>query len=156
MAWSLRRPEVADAETLTAIVQRGFEGYRAFAPATWDPPDEMALIERNREELARDDVFALAGYVDGVPVGHSRVVPIPEDPTDVRLRYLFVDAPYWGTGLARALHDAAVEWIGDRSARLFTPEGQARARRFYQREGWRLHAEGVDAHFGMPLAEYRR
>jgi GNAT superfamily N-acetyltransferase len=152
----LRKPEPAEAEALTAIVQRGFETYRAFAPEGWEPPDESERLERNRAELASPEVFALAAYVDGAPVGHTRVVPIAEDPTDVRLRYLFVDAGYWGTGLARELHAAAVEAIGTRSARLFTPQGQARARRFYEREGWTLHADGVDAHFGLPLAEYRR
>jgi hypothetical protein len=39
---------------------------------------------------------------------------------------------------------------------LFTPEGQARARRFYEREGWRAAAVIEDSNFGMPLVEYRR
>jgi GNAT superfamily N-acetyltransferase len=78
------------------------------------------------------------------------------DPVDVHFRYLFVRPPFWGSGVATALHAAAVEAIGPRSARLFTPAGQARARRFYEREGWRLHDLGDFAGFGMPLAEYRR
>jgi hypothetical protein len=41
--------------------------------------------------------------------------------------------------------------------RLFTPSGQARARRFYEREGWTL-ADGPydDDHVGLPVVEYRR
>jgi predicted GNAT family N-acyltransferase len=40
--------------------------------------------------------------------------------------------------------------------RLFTPEGQARARRFYEREGWVQYGEPFEAGLGIPLVEYRR
>jgi hypothetical protein len=40
--------------------------------------------------------------------------------------------------------------------RLFTPEGQTRARRFYEREGWTLHGGAVRRRLGIPLVEYRR
>jgi hypothetical protein len=40
--------------------------------------------------------------------------------------------------------------------RLFTPEGQARARRFYEREGWRVAgAAFVPPALGLALVEYR-
>ena len=45
---------------------------------------------------------------------------------------------------------------GFRTMRLFTPEGQARARRFYEREGWAQHGEPFEAGLGIPLVEYRR
>jgi hypothetical protein len=40
--------------------------------------------------------------------------------------------------------------------RLFTPEGQLRARRFYEREGWLLFGSAFDGGLGIPLVEYRR
>ena len=55
------------------------------------------------------------------------------------LRNLFVGREFWGTGLARTLNAAAVEAARERGyteLRLFTPAGQDRARRFYEREGW--------------------
>jgi GNAT superfamily N-acetyltransferase len=151
MAWSLRPAEVGDAEELIETVVEAFDGYRAFAPPTWDPPDESRQLERFRGEIADPESFTLmadgAGHVHWVPLG---------DPVDIHLRHLFLRPAYWGTGLARALHDAAVEAMGSRTARLVTPAGHMRARRFYEREGWTLFAERHDEHFGMPLAEYRR
>lgn len=148
--WSLRAAEVADAEALLDTVVGAFEGYRAFAPPGWDPPDESAQLPRFREEIARADTFTL--MAEGA--GHVHVVPIAGEP--IRLRHLFIRPPFWGTGLAVALHAEAVAFLAGRPARLFTPAPHARARRFYEREGWTLHHEGEDEHFGMPLAEYRR
>jgi hypothetical protein len=46
---------------------------------------------------------------------------------------------------------------GFTAMRLFTPAAQARARRFYEREGWTAAGEPSDElDFGMPLVEYRR
>jgi GNAT superfamily N-acetyltransferase len=149
MAWSLRPAEVADAEELVETVVAAFEGYRAFAPPSWDPPDERAQLPRLREEIARPDALTL--MAEGA--GHVHVV---HDGEMMRLRHLFIREPYWGTGVAVALHDEAVKFLAGRPARLFTPGLHARARRFYEREGWTLFADLDDEHFGMPLAEYRR
>ncbi len=41
--------------------------------------------------------------------------------------------------------------------RLHTPSGQARARRFYEREGWQAAgAHAADAVLGLETVEYRR
>jgi GNAT superfamily N-acetyltransferase len=50
----------------------------------------------------------------------------------------------WGSGVAATLHDAAVEGLralGCTEARLWVLEENARARRFYERRGWRPNAE---------------
>jgi GNAT superfamily N-acetyltransferase len=151
MAWSLRAADVPDAEELIETVVAAFEGYRAFAPPAWDPPDEAAQLPRLREEIARGDALTLLAD----EAGHVHVVPEDEGEL-LRLRHLFIRPSYWGTGLAVELHERAVDFIAGRPARLFTPGRHGRARRFYEREGWTLHAEGHDEHFGMPLAEYRR
>ena len=150
MGWSLRTAEVADAEALLEVVIEAFEGYREFAPAGWEPPDERAQLPRFRDEIARDDTLTV--LAEGA--GHVHVVPDPRGP--IRLRHLFIRPAFWGTGLAVALHDEAVAFLDDRPARLFTPGLHTRARRFYEREGWTLVHEGEDVHFGMSLAEYRR
>ncbi len=155
MPWSLGRPDPEDAEALTALVQASFEGYRSIGPPGWEPPDESERLALTRGELARADTFALAAWDGDVLAGHVRWVPLGE-PVAIHFRSLFVAEPYWGTGLARELHSAAIDAMQGRSARLFTPAGQARARRFYEREGWTLFDERHDEHFGMPLAEYRR
>ena len=83
----------------------------------------------------------------------------PDVPGVAHFWQLFVRAPWWGTGLATELHAAAVAEAAHRgfaAMRLFTPAGQARARRFYEREGWTGGAPFDDDTFGMPLVEYRR
>jgi hypothetical protein len=55
----------------------------------------------------------------------------------------------------RALHAARER--GFTAIRLFTPTGQARARRFYEREGWTVNGEPFcDPGFGLQLVEYHR
>jgi GNAT superfamily N-acetyltransferase len=136
------RPAVPDdAPALLANVVAGFEGYRAFAPPGWIPPQEdtPARLAELREMLVNPGAFARVAEVDGVFAGH-----------------LFVPEPFWGTGVARELHGAAVDWMHG-LVRLFTPTGQARARRFYEREGWTLHGQPwfVMA-MQLSLVEYRR
>jgi GNAT superfamily N-acetyltransferase len=147
----IRPAEPADAEALIETVVAAFEGFRAFAPPAWDPPDEASQLPRLREEIAREDALTL--MAEGA--GHVHVVP-EDDGELLRLRHLFVRPAFWGTGLAVELHDRAVGFIAGRTTRLFTPAPHSRARRFYEREGWTLHAESQDEHFSMPLAEYRR
>ena len=56
------------------------------------------------------------------------------------LEALYVRPRAWGGGLARRLHAAAVEELerrGGERARLWVLEGNERARRFYERHGWR-------------------
>jgi GNAT superfamily N-acetyltransferase len=116
----------------------GFETYRAFAPGVLRPSaDEIAqILEARLEtppvwcELAEQGAD-VAGYVALLPAADSRR-PV-EDPGLAHFWMLFVRAPWWGTGLAHRLHGAACEAAAARgytAMRLFTPAGQARARRF--------------------------
>ncbi|MGH3601663.1 MAG: GNAT family N-acetyltransferase [Pseudonocardiaceae bacterium] len=65
----------------------------------------------------------------------------------------------WGSGLASLLHGHALELLrtwGFSEAILWVVTGNARARRFYEREGW--HADGetlIDASRGFRLCEVR-
>jgi RimJ/RimL family protein N-acetyltransferase len=48
----------------------------------------------------------------------------------------------WGSGVARELHDAALAAMPDcPELRLWTLEENDRARRFYEKRGWRLNGE---------------
>lgn len=55
------------------------------------------------------------------------------------LQALYVVPQAWASGVARALHETALGWMRPRvsEAFLWVGEGNARARRFYEREGWR-------------------
>ncbi len=100
---------------------------------------------------------AVADVVLGVveardPPGGSRDLP--------EITMLYVIPQYWGTGVASSLLAQGVGWILERgweTARLRVVEAQARARRFYEREGWRLDADVEPAHNGFfKLVYYRR
>ncbi len=166
MAWSLRPAEPRDTVRIATVLTEGFESYRSFAPPEWEPPDPQAELKRLRAFLGSEEVWCLIAEEDDEIAGHVAIMPArihPQPSDDEAMAHfwqLFVREPWWGTGLATALHAEAVREAGARgfsSMRLFTPAAQARARRFYEREGWTpAGAPFDDLDFGMPLVEYRR
>jgi GNAT superfamily N-acetyltransferase len=157
----------ADADALMETVAEGFDGYRAFAPDGWEPPDMAIEAMRMRAQLAQPGTWcevaeigdAIAGHVAFMPARTHPVGGGEVDESVAHLWQLFVKKAYWGTGTAaRLLADAVAEAAarGFRTMRLFTPEGQGRARRFYEREGWALYGAPFDGGLGIPLVEYRR
>ena len=105
-----------------------------------------------------EDGDGLAVVATLLPATHARLAD--PDPSLVHLWQLFVAEPYWGTGLAVRLHADALASAAARgftSARLFTPAGQTRSRRFYEREGWSTVADAFfDEGIGFEVVEYRR
>jgi GNAT superfamily N-acetyltransferase len=92
------------------------------------------------------------------PARASREKDAPRVPGLVHLRHLFVLEPWWGTGLAKELHDRAVAAMRERGwqhARLFTPAQNARARRFYEREGWKAGTPFWEPGLQLETVEYR-
>ena len=166
MPWSLRPAVPRDAERIATVLAECFESYRSFAPPGWEPPDPQAELKRLRAFLGSGEVWCLVAEDGGEIAGHVAIMPsrIHSHPSDdhamAHFWQLFVREPWWGAGVATALHEEAVREAGARgftSMRLFTPAAQARARRFYEREGWTpAGAPFDDLDFGMPLVEYRR
>jgi GNAT superfamily N-acetyltransferase len=156
----------ADAEALARGVVDGVEDYRAFAPAEWAPPSFSDEVQHVRPYLADPDVWCLVAEAGGHVVGQVTILPAArgphpvQDPALAHFRNLFVRHEQWGTGLARALHAAAVKAARERGfthLRLFVAAGQARARRFYEREGWVPAGEPFhDPGPGLVIVEYRR
>jgi GNAT superfamily N-acetyltransferase len=166
-SYAFRAATRDDAPAIVAITIEGFEGYRAFAPAGWEPPSAADELDRLSGLLGRDDVWYRVAEHTGEIVGHVGFLPAANlvwAPSDdrglVHFRQLFVRKGYWGSGLATTLHAAAIEEArarGFTSMRLFTPAGQMRARRFYEREGWTLaRPPAIEPRIGLEIAEYRR
>ena len=161
-----RRARPGDAEEIMQTTELGFATYREFMPEGWTPPP--AEFEGVREWLA-DPAFwcrvaeaggVMAGFVALLPAALHSAYPEP-DPDLAHLGALFVREEHWGSGIATALHRAAVEEAARRGFtvfRLFTPAAQARARRFYTREGWTTTSPPFteERWGGMELVEYRR
>ena len=161
----MRAGTVNDAERLARMTIDSFEVYREFAPPDWDPPPIEAEITLLRDLLAEQSTWCRLAEVDGRVVGQVTFLPAArssmpvDEPGLAHLRNLFIDREYWGTGLATELHGAAIVAARERGfsqMRLYTPTQQARARRFYEREGWKqagdeFHAPGPD----LVIVEYR-
>ena len=101
----------------------------------------------------------VAGHV-AVVAGRERTGERELIPGLAHLWMLFIREPWWGTGLATSLLAMAVEEAtarGYEAMRLYTPAGQARARAFYEREGWTTDGEGrFEPMLAFDLVEYRR
>ena len=166
-AVTTRRAETEDAPTLAETMRQGFETFREWTPAGWDPPGAVHEAERIREGLARPDAWCLLAVRGEEPAGHVAFVAARrrEEPRELieglaHLWMLFVRRPWWGTGLADRLHGLAVEEAarhGYGEMRLHTPAGQGRARAFYERAGWSTDGVPIpEPMLGLDLVEYRR
>jgi GNAT superfamily N-acetyltransferase len=74
------------------------------------------------------------------------------------LSALYVVPEAWGTGVAQALQAAALEAMRDddhSEAVLWVGEDNARARRFYEREGWIATEETRGSQLGPSEVRYR-
>jgi GNAT superfamily N-acetyltransferase len=159
-----------DAPAVISLLTRSFEGYREFAEAGWKPPvpgpeEELATErflgdERVWYVVAEDDA-GHAGQCGITPAHTLRAMKGDPVPGTAHFWQLFVRPDLWGSGLAGDLHDRAVMEMRSRGytrARLLTPAGQARARAFYERRGWReapISVEEPPDLAGLPVVEYR-
>jgi GNAT superfamily N-acetyltransferase len=161
----IRQAKPADADAVARVVADGFATYRTFTPPDWQPPDELELALGFAVQLRADDLWCGVVEDEGTIVGQVGLgsAALSRRPTDedglAHLQNLFVLRDHWGTGLATALLHAAIEVAGERGfrrVRLFTPVAQARARRFYEREGWERTGEAFeDTALPFPMVEYR-
>jgi diamine N-acetyltransferase len=144
----------------------GFETFRVFAPPGWEIPIDGSDEAKLAANVALPRAVAVVAELEGAPAGHVLLIPADvarepvSDPRLAHVMHVFVRAPFRGTEVAsellRRLMDGARD-NGYERARLFTPAAQARARRFYEREGWRItgpphHGGGL----GFDVVEYRR
>jgi RimJ/RimL family protein N-acetyltransferase len=161
-AYAIRPATHDDAPRLSAFVQDAFEAYTPISPPGWTPPppdlarEHEAIDEAETRTFVAEPGGVLAGVVSFVPASLSRLRS--DDPGLVHFRRLFVHPAWHGSGLARRLHQLAVDDCrarGFTSMVLFTPYAQGRARRFYERQGWRHVADDfADERFGMPTSQY--
>jgi GNAT superfamily N-acetyltransferase len=162
VSWTLRAAGPEDAEAIAETLQTGMEGYREFAPPGWRPPDTRSGPElaRVRARLGEPSTWAMLAEDGGLVAGHAGYVPQPGFPGSAHLWQLFLRPPWWGTGIAQALlHEAiaAAAREGYGRMRLFTPRDQARARAFYEREGFEHTGwEAFEEAIGLVLVEYAR
>jgi putative acetyltransferase len=130
------RPE--EGPILAAVQERASLAALAhiFPPELYPYPRE-AVHARWAAALEEPERRTLIAVKDEEPVGAACV-------THGWLEGLYIVPESWGTGLADELHDRALDEVrrlGSASCRLWVLEDNARARRFYERRGWRENGE---------------
>lgn len=125
--------------------------------------DETRFAKGWEGALADGVTFVALGgddRIDGfATVGHARD---PDAPTSGQLWVLNLHPDAFGTGLATSLHSAALARLvadGHDDAYLWVARDNARARRFYEREGWAHDGGAQDELFGgavVPEVRYTR
>ena len=161
------RPAVEDdldrvAEIRTRSWQAAYRGI--LDDATLDGLEVADEAERWRgfwPEFPRNGSTLLVAETDGALVGYSllrrcaREDALPDDVGEIIAIYL--DPAAWGGGAGQELFDASVDQLrraGCRGAVLWTFTANARARRFYERNGW--GPDGAeDTYAGQPEIRYR-
>ncbi len=150
---AIREASLSDAVALGRMhVEAWRAAYRGTMPddflASLDPEGRAA---RWRERLATRTegraTFVVTGEI-GEAYGFASVGPARDEPGERGELYAINVAPRaWGTGAGRALlarATRALEDFGHREAILWVLRENARARRFYQREGWQQTGDRVD------------
>jgi 2-amino-4-hydroxy-6-hydroxymethyldihydropteridine diphosphokinase len=148
-------PEDAD-EAARVHSASADEAYRDVAPrdpgrlarrlALWRrivlDPGAQAFAARDRGRIV--GILIVGPDLDGGPVGQVRAI--------------YVREPWWGTGAGQALLDRAhAELATDHDEAILTVlTSNGRARRFYERNGWRLGEVLVEEHLGGHLVEVAR
>ncbi|MBA4492070.1 GNAT family N-acetyltransferase [Paracoccus sp. S1E-3] len=111
-------------------------------------PSHDFLRARVDDELATGCVVTVAEGEDGL-IGFVAIKP------EARyLAELFVCPKHLQSGIGKALLDEAKRAMAD-GFTLFTTSRNARARRFYEREGLILDHEGPHPRWGHPVTHYR-
>ncbi len=137
-----------DVETLRSIRLRALADSPEQFSSTWER-EALRTVEDWRRWIASGATFVFEddGSSDGTgpgPVGLAAAVPDddepgPERPSVVWLMAMWVEPAARGTGAARALVDAVLDWArhhGAAKVRLNVVESNARARRLYERHGF--------------------
>lgn len=151
--WRLRRASPEDAAAVALVAQASF--LETFAGILAGPDILAHLAGKSRpEHFARWSTdpaatLTLAEHGRGAaPIGYTLLTP-PEEvgdtqPGDIELRRIYTLSSMRGTGLGAALMTRAVDDARDAGARrilLGVFAGNARARAFYERQGFGIVAE---------------
>ncbi len=144
----IRAHEAAWNATIAPIVGQSLAD---LAPFTARVETYRASIDQ-ASDRARAWVVERSGEIVGIAVA------LRDNEEAVELRDLYVAPAAWGTGVAAALMSAALESVAAEAveAFLWVGEANARARRFYEREGWTADGSERTSPMGPSELRYRR
>jgi len=159
-AIEVRRATAEDAGEMARVHTASAEAaYAGIAPADPNGVERRTTMWRT---LAADAAApSFVAVVDGRIVGVLNVGPARDGSSDGEVRILYVEPGRWGSGAGRRLMERAHEALAvDHDEAVLTVlADNPRARRFYERNGWRFERAVVELHFGdvpTQVAHYRR
>ncbi|MGC2240955.1 MAG: GNAT family N-acetyltransferase [Acidimicrobiia bacterium] len=140
----IRKPRPDDAADLARVhVVSWQEAYRGLLSQSFlDSIDVTARTEWWERTISTGESSISVGEVDGVVEGFC-LSGVSHDPGWGEIYAIYTTPAMWGTGLGRALLTAGEASMVDRGfqgALLWVLDGNARASRFYERQGWSLAA----------------
>jgi len=111
-----------------------------------------------REVLADPSTRSFVARDGDHIVGVLNVGPFRGEEATGEVRVLYVLPEWWGSGAGQRLLQRAHRELADEfdEAMLTVLTTNTRARRFYERNGWRLSEVVVEPHFGGRPAEVAR
>jgi len=152
--WQEAYVGLMDEAAYAALTPERFAGgwWRRLVPVKDVPAEDQDANLLVAGRSARGERVAVAEYDDGL-VGFISVGPARDEdgPTDTQLWAINVVADHYGTGLAQQLLDQV---LGEGPAYLWVADGNDRAVRFYERNGFRLDGTS-STHDPSGLAEVR-
>jgi GNAT superfamily N-acetyltransferase len=149
----VRRAEPADARGIAEVHTRTWQAaYWHVFPAEMldalDVDDRVrGWLERIEADMAVWVAEAEDGIVGFVAAGPSRTEDGQGKEGQAELYAIYVLPEAWGSGAATGLMAAFKDWLGREgyaTAMLWVLADNPRARRFYEREGWRVDGERVE------------
>jgi GNAT superfamily N-acetyltransferase len=109
-ALAFRRITSDDIDELAAAVADAFIGYRAFAPADWQPPPASEQARGLQRWIEEPDFWGELVSDEQALVGHATFIPAVRhsfqaatDSDLAHLGHLFVTSQHWGSGIASQL-----------------------------------------------------
>jgi RimJ/RimL family protein N-acetyltransferase len=157
---TVRPATAADARAIADVHVRTWQA--AYVHAF--PPEVLAAITVDEREalwrrlLADEDVQVWVAEAEDDVVGFASAGEARDEEDVAELYAIYVLPDAWGGGAAHELMHAVIGWFLAEeytTAVLWVLADNPRARRFYEREGWRADGERVETIRGVAVQETR-
>ena len=125
------------------------QAYRGLVPDDFlDALDVDRRVEAYAQHRVLEDADRplYVAELDGTIVGFANVGPSRDEDRNGEVYAIYVEASHWDHGVGRDLMVVAVGWLAERYAEstLWVLAGNDRARRFYEKGGWRFDGTTKD------------